>query len=151
VPALRIWIQQTQTASIIMIFLFLAVVLLRPALSTAAFALVGYVTYTLFQNRYGNGLLQYPGPFFASLTNFWRVRDAYVNGGKRPSYVRLHNEYGDVVRLGPNALSFASPAAIDDIYNPKGNMAKVIFSDLRNIFPIGTEANLDQVKLVRCI
>lgn len=111
-----------------MIFLFLAVVLLRPALSTAAFALFGYVTYILFQNRYSNGLLQYPGPFLASLTNFWRVRDAYVNGGKRPSYVRLHNEYGEVVRLGPKALSFASPAAIDDIYNPKSNMAKVIFS-----------------------
>ncbi|KAH7310185.1 putative cytochrome P450 [Rhexocercosporidium sp. MPI-PUGE-AT-0058] len=78
----------------------------------------------LFQNRYGSGLLQYPGPFLASLTNFWRVRDAYVNGRKRPSYVRLHNQYGSVVRLGPESLSFSNPAAIDDIYNTKNNMAK---------------------------
>ncbi|EED15773.1 cytochrome P450, putative [Talaromyces stipitatus ATCC 10500] len=75
-------------------------------------------------NRYNNGLIKYPGPFIASLTNMWRVRDAYVNGGKRPSYVTLHRVYGEVVRLGPKALSFASPAAVNDIYRPEKNMAK---------------------------
>lgn len=94
-------------------------------LPSVVFSLLLSITYGLYQNRYGKGLLEYPGPFLASLTNFWRVRDAYQNGNKRPSYVELHKTYGDVVRLGPDSLSFASPAAIEDIYSPKNNMAKV--------------------------
>ncbi|EED12677.1 benzoate 4-monooxygenase cytochrome P450, putative [Talaromyces stipitatus ATCC 10500] len=78
----------------------------------------------MFLNRHNKGMIKYPGPFLASLRNIWRVRDAYVNGGMRPSYVALHRVYGDVVRLGPKALSFASPAAVDDIYQPEKNMAK---------------------------
>lgn len=32
--------------------------------------------------------------------------------------IHLHNKYGDVVRVGPNVLSFAQPKAIKDIYGP---------------------------------
>lgn len=100
-------------------------VLRFPSLWAAGVAILSYVAFTLFNNRYNNGLLQFPGPAFASMTNIWRVRDAYVNGDKRPSYVALHNKYGDVVRLGPKSLSFASPAAIADIYPAEKKMAKV--------------------------
>ncbi|KAF4537431.1 Cytochrome p450 [Lasiodiplodia theobromae] len=79
---------------------------------------------TLLHNKFGNGLARFPGPFWASTTNFWRLREAYTNGDKRPTIVQLHDKYGDVVRLGPKALSFASPDAIDEIYGPKANMAK---------------------------
>jgi hypothetical protein len=33
-------------------------------------------------------------------------------------------EYGDIVRIGPKALSFANPQAIHDIYGPKGTPQK---------------------------
>lgn len=79
----------------------------------------------LFHNRFGYGLLQFPGPFWASVTNFWRFREAYRRGRERPMIMELHAQYGDVVRLGPKALSFASPGAIDAIYGPKANMVKV--------------------------
>ncbi|KAJ5525436.1 cytochrome P450 [Penicillium frequentans] len=102
-------------------FLFM---LRSPSLWTVGVAILSHVAFTLFNNRYNNGLLQFPGPTFASMTNIWRVRDAYINGDKRPSYVALHNQYGDVVRLGPKSLSFASPAAIADIYPAEKNMAK---------------------------
>ncbi|KAJ5794558.1 cytochrome P450 [Penicillium paradoxum] len=99
-------------------------VLRWPSFWTAGVAALSYMAYTFLNNRYNNGLLQYPGPALASMTNIWRVRDAYVNGDKRPSYVALHNKYGNVVRLGPKSLSFASPAAIADIYPAEKNMAK---------------------------
>ncbi|KAI0142734.1 cytochrome P450 [Xylariaceae sp. FL1272] len=69
----------------------------------------------LVRNRYHNGLNQYPGPFLASLTDLWRlwqVRGCQFEVINR----RLHEKYGDVVRLGPNCLSFADPKALKTIY-----------------------------------
>ncbi|KAL2129346.1 hypothetical protein VTI74DRAFT_7920 [Chaetomium olivicolor] len=69
----------------------------------------------LARNRYHNGLSKYPGPFLASLTDWWRFFDVY---GRRPerTHIALHKKYGPVVRLGPNTLSFADPEALKTIY-----------------------------------
>ncbi|KAL2874988.1 hypothetical protein SGCOL_009831 [Colletotrichum sp. CLE4] len=69
----------------------------------------------LVKNRYNNGLNKYPGPILASLTDWWRFFDVK---GCRPevTHQKLHAKYGDVVRLGPNTLSFADPAALKSIY-----------------------------------
>ncbi|KAI1263268.1 cytochrome P450 [Xylariaceae sp. FL1019] len=69
----------------------------------------------LLRNRYHNGLNQYPGPFLASLTDLWRLWE--VRGGQfEVTNRRLHQKYGDVVRLGPNCLSFADPKVLKTIY-----------------------------------
>ncbi|KAH6640410.1 cytochrome P450-like protein [Chaetomium tenue] len=69
----------------------------------------------LARNRYHNGLNKYPGPFLASLTDWWRFFDVY---GRRPerSHIALHRKYGPVVRLGPNTLSFSDPDSLKTIY-----------------------------------
>ena len=71
----------------------------------------------LISLRYQYGLSKFGGPFLASFTNFWRMCHAYANNDKAPM-VDLHKKYGDVVRVGPNVLSFAQPEAIKDIYGP---------------------------------
>ena len=76
------------------------------------------VLYALF-NRYGRGLSRFNGPFLASLTSLWGVWHVWATAD-RPPYVHLHKKYGHVVRLSPNKLSFAQPAAIRDIYGPNG-------------------------------
>jgi hypothetical protein len=75
-------------------------------------------------NHFKHGLNRYPGPFVASLTNWWRFFDVY---GRRPevSHIKLHRQHGDVVRLGPNVLSFADPAAIKQIYGLNKGFTKV--------------------------
>ncbi|KAL2075965.1 hypothetical protein VTL71DRAFT_908 [Oculimacula yallundae] len=75
---------------------------------------VGFVAY-LISNRYNKGLQKYPGPFLASLTDWWRFWIVYK---RRPEveHIRLHRELGDVVRLGPNCLSFSDPKALKSIY-----------------------------------
>ncbi|CAI7625126.1 unnamed protein product [Penicillium pancosmium] len=67
------------------------------------------------KNRYKHGLHRYPGPFLASITDWWRLVDVY---GRRSEVTHraLHKKYGDVVRLGPNTLSFSSPKALKTIY-----------------------------------
>ncbi|TVY19873.1 Cytochrome P450 monooxygenase [Lachnellula arida] len=69
----------------------------------------------LIKNRFTRGLNKYPGPFLASLTDWWRFWIVYK---RRPEveHIRLHAKHGDVVRLGPNDLSFANPQALKDIY-----------------------------------
>jgi len=78
----------------------------------------------LVRNRYRNGLNKYPGPFLASLTDWWRFYDVYK---QRPevTHRRLHAKYGDVVRLGPNTLSFSNPKALKTIYGLNKGFIKV--------------------------
>lgn len=76
------------------------------------------------RNRYHHGLNKYPGPFFASITNWWRFVDVY---GRRPdiTQIRLHRQHGDIVRLGPNVLSIADPKALKAIYGLGKGFTKV--------------------------
>lgn len=86
--------------------------------------LVAAVLARLVRNRYHNGMNKYPGPFLASLTDWWRLWDVYC---QRPelTHQRLHAKYGDVVRLGPNMLSFADPKALKAIYGLNKGFVKV--------------------------
>lgn len=82
-----------------------------------------FVSY-LLKNRFSRGLNKYPGPFIASLTDWWRFWDVY---GRRPevTHIKLHAQHGDVVRLGPNTLSFADPKALKTIYGLNKGFIKV--------------------------
>ena len=86
-------------------------------------ALVGAVLY-LTLNYLNHGLNRYPGPLIASLTDWWRFFDVW---GRRPdvTHVALHRQHGDIVRLGPNTLSFADPRAIKTIYGLNKGFRKV--------------------------
>ena len=81
------------------------------------------ITY-LAKNRYHNGLQKYPGPVLASLTDWWRFFDVL---GRRPdiTHINLHKKHGDIVRYGPNALSFANPQALKTIYGLNKGFVKV--------------------------
>jgi len=85
---------------------------------------VSIVVALLAKNRYHNGLNKYPGPFLASLTDWWRFYDVYKQRPER-THRQLHAKYGDVVRLGPNTLSFADPAALKTIYGLNKGFIKV--------------------------
>jgi hypothetical protein len=81
---------------------------------------IGY----LLSNYFNHGLNKYPGPFLAKFTNWWRFLDVY---GRRPdiTHLKLHREHGDIVRLGPNSLSFANPRALKTIYGLNKGFTKV--------------------------
>ncbi|KAK2785075.1 hypothetical protein FQN53_007968 [Emmonsiellopsis sp. PD_33] len=80
-------------------------------LGFSIFAIVLY----LLRNKYYHGLQAYPGPWLAAYTNWWRFFDT-LSGSAERTHIRLHQQNGDIVRLGPNMLSFSDPRAIKDIY-----------------------------------
>jgi len=92
----------------------------------------------LARNYFNHGLNSYPGPFLASLTNWWRFFDVY---GRRPelTHTKLHRQYGDVVRLGPNLLSFGNPVAVKQIYGLNRGFVKVL-DDIAPLYDV--KANL---------
>jgi hypothetical protein len=88
------------------------------------YVLIVLCALNLLRMRYSRGLNKFSGPLFASFTDFWKLRYALA-GLQKPIYVDVHEKYGDVVRIGPNELSFADPQAIRDIYGPRGCSQKV--------------------------
>lgn len=93
---------------------------LRSWLGLALFVALG-IRFLSF--RYVYGLRRFKGPFLASFTNVWKLLYCWRN--TEIPLRGLHDRYGDIVRLGPNALSFRNPQAIRDIFGAGKNWAKV--------------------------
>ncbi|KAH8590612.1 cytochrome P450 oxidoreductase [Bisporella sp. PMI_857] len=77
-------------------------------------------------NHFTRGLNKYPGPVLASFTDWWRLWDVYK---RRPevTHIKLHEQHGDIVRLGPNVLSFSNPKALKAIYGLNKGFTKSEF------------------------
>ncbi|KAL4254974.1 Cytochrome P450 superfamily protein [Abortiporus biennis] len=59
-------------------------------------------------------LAQYPGPVLCKLTNSWVMYQTLI--GQHHRYIaELHRKYGDVVRIGPNELSFNRASTVSPI------------------------------------
>ncbi|KAK3070363.1 hypothetical protein LTS18_015120, partial [Coniosporium uncinatum] len=56
-------------------------------------------------------------------TDWWRFFDA---SGRQTetTFLKLHEIYGDIVRIGPNALSFADPRGLKYIYGLNKGLVK---------------------------
>lgn len=95
-------------------------------LLAAYWPLILVVAFTahLLSNKFYKGLNKYPGHPLAAYTNWWRFYDVL---GRRSEFTHqdLHKKHGDIVRLGPNVLSFADPKAIKTIYGLNKGMTKV--------------------------
>ena len=95
---------------------------------------------------YGHGIHTFKGPLLASLTDFWRFFYAYQ--GKLFPMRGLHDRYGSVVRVGPNALAFGDPQAVKDIFGAGKNWKKVNLSSGHVLRWL--TCSCDQVKSLRC-
>lgn len=83
---------------------------------------VGLITLQLYRTWWR--LRQIPGPLPAKITNFQRM--GWV-GTKRAHLILqdMHEKYGDVVRIGPNMVSFSNPEAIPTVYPMRPGFPKV--------------------------
>ncbi|CAJ2504076.1 Uu.00g114700.m01.CDS01 [Anthostomella pinea] len=77
-------------------------------------------------------LAKYPGPKLAAISELWYAWG--LTSDRLPFIVHdLHLKYGDVVRIGPNEVSFATSQAFQDIHGHvskgKGRFLKTDFYD----------------------
>uniref|UniRef100_A0A0B7KBH0 Uncharacterized protein n=2 Tax=Bionectria ochroleuca TaxID=29856 RepID=A0A0B7KBH0_BIOOC len=86
-------------------------------------AIFAYITAYLAYNAWFNPLRKYPGPLFMRATRLGYLYKAFK--GTLPfDMLDLHKKYGPVVRIAPNELAFADPAAWNDIqgHRTKGQL-----------------------------
>ncbi|KAL9085407.1 MAG: hypothetical protein Q9159_004696 [Coniocarpon cinnabarinum] len=80
------------------------------------------VSYVVYQTVL-HPLAEYPGPFWAKLTNLYSVYHA-VRGTRHSNLYELHRKHGEIVRFGPNHVSLSESKYLEPIYGSKANVQK---------------------------
>ncbi|KAI0475694.1 isotrichodermin C-15 hydroxylase [Xylariaceae sp. FL0804] len=96
-------------------------------LGAVALSLVFAVVLAIYRVFF-HPLAKYPGPLLAKITDAHQLYHAW-KGDRHLEFWRMHEQYGNVVRFGPNSVSFNSSAALRDIYGFKSNVRKAAFYD----------------------
>ena len=91
-------------------------VLLVRGLTISLILFVLYGIYRAIYNRYFHPLRQFPGPFWASVSDFFKLwilhtKQAHTLG------LQYHEKYGPVVRAAPNLLAVNDPLLLPQIYH----------------------------------
>ena len=68
-------------------------------------------------------LNKFSGPLAAKFTDLWRFVDVW-KGGHHKTLLRLHQQYGKIVRIGPTLLDVSDPSWIKIIYSTRGEFQK---------------------------
>ncbi|KAJ5637723.1 Cytochrome monooxygenase lcsI [Penicillium lividum] len=77
--------------------------------------LAAYLLWNVIYNLYISPLSKFPGPKLAACT-YLPVIYWTVTGQNHTKMKKLHDKYGDTVRVGPQRLVYRSPQAWKDIY-----------------------------------
>jgi hypothetical protein len=97
-----------------------------PFILTISFSVILFATYAIWI-IYFHPLSHFPGPKRAIISNIFYSK-AIVSGRSAKIVRSLHDKYGDVVRWGPNELSFATADAWREIYDRRKD-GKVLVKD----------------------
>ncbi|KAI5367471.1 putative cytochrome P450 [Septoria linicola] len=109
-----------------------------PIFVLAGLALLAVLSITLVKRYYT--LRHVPGPFLASVTDLWIAVRVWRGEYMIEIVGDLHKQYGDVVRTGPNRISFAKPEAIPEIYG-----TSQVYPKSRSYSPLTVLANGQEI------
>ncbi|KAK8119093.1 benzoate 4-monooxygenase cytochrome [Apiospora kogelbergensis] len=88
------------------------------ALTGLAFGLLAYLL-----SAVSGPLSKVPGPWYSKFTE--AAGKYHLLKGRKPIYInQLHDEYGPIVRIGPNEVSIKDAAAMQRMYSIKGEFPK---------------------------
>ncbi|PMD33124.1 cytochrome P450 [Hyaloscypha variabilis F] len=79
-----------------------------------------YVAYYVVYNLYFHPLSKFPGPWYAVISDLFSSH-TIISGHGHQTLKALHEKYGEVVRVGPDELSFSSGSAWKDVYAQRKN------------------------------
>ncbi|CAK1358781.1 unnamed protein product [Cercospora beticola] len=97
-------------------------------LLTVVVLVIGYQVTIYIYNIFLHPLRKFPGPLTSAASNWPKIR-ASTRGDGVFRVVDLHHKYGEVVRTGPNELSFSGNAAYKDIYGHKKAGQRTLVKD----------------------
>ncbi|KAL4965829.1 cytochrome P450 [Aspergillus stella-maris] len=102
---------------------------------------LSYLATRAYYNIYLHPLAKFPGPkIWAAVRLMWAW--SYTSGSNHSRIKRLHGQYGPVVRVAPDELSFIDARAWNDIYaKGPGNKGLERSKVLRNAQPVDVVFN----------
>ncbi|KAK4047062.1 hypothetical protein OIV83_005625 [Microbotryomycetes sp. JL201] len=86
-------------------------------------AIAAFLAYQLCRAIYfafASPLAKVPGPFACKVSGIPEFVNTLIRGRRSEWIYELHQQYGPVVRIAPNTLAFAEPAAAKTIYTGNG-------------------------------
>jgi hypothetical protein len=96
-----------------------------PPYFSIALGLIVLVLGFIVKRRYLSPLRRFPGPFWASVTRWWLVREIFI-GNHEKNMIRLHAKYGPIVRISPFEVAISDPEAVKVIYGHTTGFTKVL-------------------------
>ncbi|KAI0084581.1 cytochrome P450 [Irpex rosettiformis] len=94
-------------------------------LSTSVLVCTGWTLAKGVYNLYFHPLAGFPGPRWAAFSPWWKTNlEAFQGRNLTEELFKLHEIYGDVVRIGPNELHFSKPSVYHEIYSPKNRWSR---------------------------
>ncbi|KAI0532394.1 cytochrome P450 monooxygenase-like protein [Xylaria digitata] len=89
-------------------------------------------TSILVYRAFFHPLRSFPGPRLARLSQFYHFFRIRAKVDNYRHLDRLHAQYGEYVRVGPNLLSISDPDMIEIIFHPQSNFNKAEWYDIAN-------------------
>ncbi|KAJ1327353.1 cytochrome P450 family 628 [Microdochium nivale] len=74
-------------------------------------------------------LRRFPGPFWAKFSQFWGVLKTAPKTDHFRHLDRMHQQYGEYVRVGPNLLSVSDPELVEPMHNTHTKFTKAEWYD----------------------
>lgn len=71
----------------------------------------------------------FPGHWASSFSNLWRFLDVFSQKANL-THIKLHEQYGDVVRMGPNIVSVSDPVVVREAFRLRNPWIKVSASPI---------------------
>ncbi|KAH7013981.1 cytochrome P450 [Ilyonectria destructans] len=99
---------------------------LAPAVLYVTF---GYFLVTAIYRVYFDPLAKFPGPWYYAASQI-PITIQRIRGDEVATYAKLHQKYGQYVRVAPGELSTINPAAATDVYGHR-NAARQIPKDFK--------------------
>ncbi|KAB8252456.1 cytochrome P450 [Aspergillus flavus] len=99
---------------------------MRPkwGIAVILYHIFGVYASMLFYRAFWHRLCGFPGPFLARLSNFYVTSLSAKRLHLYEEVQKLHQQYGDYVRLGPTELSIADPQAVKALYSGQAKVTK---------------------------
>jgi cytochrome P450 len=95
----------------------------RPVISLIIVAAVLFtfrLAAIIIYNSFFHPLAKYPGPWYLAISDVFYAR-MIVGGHVHTTMLQLHENYGEIVRIAPNDLSFTGAGAWKDIYGHRSS------------------------------
>lgn len=104
-----------------------------------------HLVWTAIYNIYFHPLSKFPGPTAAAATPLPFVR-RLLNGRLVDWTHSLHSQYGEIVRIHPDELSFVVPEAWQDIFTSRPPLPKPVFGVVRQNNNVASFANTNNTE-----